>query len=242
MLNLTVINARTVLLCLCVSMCAVAGNQAVAFDDAKVRKPAGIAVAQKATLVKLTVDQEENALKFARQNHAELANLLEQLRKRSPTAFHRGTREVHLASQRLERFREKSPARFEMELKNWKVTSEIQLLTAKWAISKSPKLEKQIQVLLRQRQQSKIDRLRSERDKLAERLEQLDRQIGMDTAEQEADLAAEWDRLAKRAAVSMKAQRSPNPRKSVTGKSAKMAKGTIPTTPPEKSKQSKTEL
>lgn len=198
---------RATIGCLLMVTSASPAIHAVAAADVKEKKSIVKPAASKATPVKLTVDQEDAALSFVQKHHPELASLLKQLKHKSSSGFARGTREVHQAVQRLERFREKQPARFEIELQNWKVDSEIRLLTAKWAISKDPALEENIQALLRKRQQARIDRLKTERDKLAERLAQLDNQIGMGTAELDADLAAEWERLSKRAATTARNQR-----------------------------------
>lgn len=171
--------------------------------------------------VKLTADQEDEALRFARQHHPELANLLEQLRSKSSSGFSRGTREIHTAAQRLERIQEKQPARFDAELKNWQLDSNIRLLTARWTMSQDPKLEEEIRTLLRERQQSKIDRLKAERDRLADRLAQLDSQIGMGTDELEADLASEWEQLAKRSTTTAKAHKTRTPRTTTRTKQSK---------------------
>lgn len=162
----------------------------------------------KAVAVSLTPAEEAAALAFAKQHHPELAKLLEQLRSKSTSGFSRGTREIHQAAQRLERLRDKQPARFEAELKNWQLDSEIRLLTAKWTVSQDEKLVAKIQALLRSRQVAKIDRQKAERSRLAERLQQLDAQIGMGTEELEADLAAEWQQLAKRSTATAKARKN----------------------------------
>ena len=181
------------------------------------RPPVQAAQVSRPIVTKLSVDQEDGALKFARKHHPELANLLERLRGTSPSGFSRGIREVHSASQRLERYREKQPTRFNVELQNWKTDSEIRLLTAKWAMSQDASLEKRIRALLRARQQSRLDRLSDDRARLAARLKQLDDQIGMGTEELEVDLASEWDRLAKQASATAKAQRR-NAKKKSTAK------------------------
>ena len=177
--------------------------------------------APRPVMVKLTVDQEQAALTFAREHHPELAKLLEQLRRHSKTGFAKGIREIHNAVQRLERIRERQPARFDAEVENWKTDSQIRLLTAKWVMSQDPELEQQIRELLRQRQQGKINRLTMERDRLAERLQQLDNQIGLGEAELEADLVAEWDRLTKRTLTSAKARKTTVQKKTLSGATKK---------------------
>jgi len=157
--------------------------------------------AKSPALARLTADDEKQALEFAEKHHPEIADLLKKLQRSSPKGFERGIREIHTAVQRIERYRDKQPARMEAEIDNWKRDSEIRLLTARWLMSQDPVLEKRIRTLLRERQEQRIERLQAERDKLAERLQHLDNQIGMGTTELEADLTAEWDRLSRRGAA-----------------------------------------
>lgn len=201
------------LLCWLIIFCVVAIRGDVAgADEEKNEKKAGARkpAVQKTIAVKLTTDQEESALEFAKKHHPELARLLEQLRRKSSVEFKRGIREVHLAALRLDRFKEKQPARFKSELQTWKADSEIRLLSAKWIVSSDKKLEKQIQALLRKRQELRIEKLTTERERLAERLKQLDDQINMSTSDLDAAIDAEWERLSKRAAATRKARTKPS--------------------------------
>ncbi|MCA9048948.1 MAG: hypothetical protein KDA89_09495 [Planctomycetaceae bacterium] len=158
-------------------------------------------------VVALTREQEESALEFARRNHPELGRLLEQLRRSSSAGFSRGVREVHGTVQRLERLREKQPDRFEYEVNDWKLGSEIRLLTARWVMSQDPELEQQIRSLLVERQTARLQRLQSDREKLADRLENLDTQIEAAEAAVEDRMEAEWKRLAVQASGVRKSQK-----------------------------------
>lgn len=179
------------------------------------------AAATKPNAARLSEKQIEYALKFAQQHHSELASLLTNLRSKSSTEFRRGIRDVHLAAIRLERMQEKQPARFDGELKQWKIDSEIRLLSAKWIISGDKKLEKRIQVMLRRRQENRLTRLEIERDRVAARLEQLDEQINMDASGLEAVLDAEWKKLAKRATAARKSRRQSGTKKANSSDAAK---------------------
>jgi hypothetical protein len=121
----------------------------------------------------LSTEQTDAALAFASTHHAELAELLKQLRDKTPAGYKRGIREVHRTVQRLERLQEKQPTRYADKLRNWKTHSRIQLLTARWVMSQDPTLEEQIQELLRQRQTARIERLSANRKKLTKQLQQL---------------------------------------------------------------------
>ena len=111
--------------------------------------------------------------------------------------------------QRLERFRDAQPIRFATELKEWKADSRIRLLAAKWISSQDPDLETRIQELLRERQQTRLERLTKERDRIAERLKQLDMQLVRESGEEA--LTEEWERLQKRAAIHRGKRRSKKP-------------------------------
>lgn len=177
--------------------------------------------ASRATPARLSPTEISAALGFAKEHHPELARLLEKLRKQSSPEFNRGIREVHVAAVRLERYREKQPARFEAGIRDWKRDSEIRLLSAKWIVSGDSKLEKRIQQLLRQRMEQRIESMKSERERLSARLDQLDEQINMDTAEMDAALAAEWERLSKRRNAASKLKRSGRPPARKTDKDKK---------------------
>jgi hypothetical protein len=157
----------------------------------------------------LTTAQVDTALEFSQEHHAELATLLNQLRDSSPAGFKRGIRELHRTVQRLERFRDAQPIRFATELKEWKADSRIRLLAAKWISSQDPDLETRIQELLRERQQTRLERLTKERDRIAERLKQLDMQLVRESGEEA--LTEEWERLQKRAAIHRGKRRSKKP-------------------------------
>jgi len=173
----------------------------------KARTEKKTVTAAKRTAVTLTVDQEDEALKFAAMHHPELAELLEMLRSKSRPGFHRGVRELHASILRLERFQEKQPARFDFELQNWKTDSRIRLLTARWVMTQDPDLEKEIRSLLSKRFQMKHDRLKTERQRLVERLTQLDKQIEDGNDDRENTLSIEWERLARKTSSSAKSGR-----------------------------------
>ncbi len=160
----------------------------------------------------LAEEQIERALGFAQEHHSDLAELLGQLRNNSPAGFDRGIREVHRAVVRLDRFREKQPTRHTYELARWKTDSRIRLLTARWVMSQDPSLEKQIRMMLKKRQQARLERLTADHKKAAERLKQLDEQIAEASAE--SALTDEWERLRKRAVSQAGTRRSKKSTKS----------------------------
>lgn len=175
---------------------------------------AGKGEVTKRTPAALTAEQKKQAMAFAREHHPELAELLTQLQKHSPGGFKRGIREVQRSAQRLNRMKEKQPARYEYELKRWKTDSRIRLMTARWIMSQDPDLEQQILMLLQDRQEARLDRLSKDRDKLAARLKQIEEQLA-NASDKEA-IDNEWKRLKKRATVGARTKRPNRPAKPQT--------------------------
>jgi hypothetical protein len=168
----------------------------------------------------VTERREESALDFARANHPELAELLERLRTGDRAAYDKAIREIAATNERLEKFRESDPERYELAVRNWTRDSRIRLLTARLTMSDDPELRAEIESLLRDRRQGKLDLLRLERRRLTGRLEKLDTQIdqlergGAASVEQEL---ARIDRTVK-AAKNRRAAQGGKPKKKSNGK------------------------
>lgn len=160
----------------------------------------------------LKPEQETKALKFADDHHAELAGLLRQLKEKSGPQYIRGIREVWLTAQRLERYRERQPERFEAEVSQWKCYSKIRLLTARYVLTKDEKLATTIQALLKSHQESKLQTAQKERDRIAARLKELDANIADQKKNFQNNLNLEWMRIRKKAeATARNRKRSDEP-------------------------------
>jgi hypothetical protein len=123
------------------------------------------------------------AITFARQHHPELAELLGQLRQGDPRAFAEAVADIERALDRLEKLRDRQPERYASALEEWRLSSRIQLVLARLAISKDPLLEVELADLVRQRQDVRLAQLRAERERMERRIEK----IGAMLAEHDAD-------------------------------------------------------
>ncbi len=141
---------------------------------------------------------EARVLAFAKEHHPELAGLLEQLRTSRSKEFNKAIRELSGQVQKLDRIRERTPARFEHELGLWKNESQTKLLVARWVMSQDPELEKEIRGLLKQRQEMKLTQLKLDRDKLMERLKALESQVETAESDPDAQIEDEWKKLSRR--------------------------------------------
>jgi hypothetical protein len=97
-----------------------------------------------------TPEREAAALTFVRANHAELADLLERLKQRRPQEYQKAIRELFRASERLAQSQEQQPLRYELELREWKLQSRIQLLVARMSMNRTPELEAELRDLLKE--------------------------------------------------------------------------------------------
>ena len=127
--------------------------------------------------VAITPERETAALAFARANHAELAALLEGLKRNAPGEYQAALVDLDRAVERLTKVRERSPERHLFELAEWKITSRIRLLAARLTMSSDPTVEAELRAALRERLELRLSAQRAERDRLQIRVSKLDQQI-----------------------------------------------------------------
>src|ERR1700719_964914 len=105
-------------------------------------------VVKPAERVPLTPEREAAAITFVRQHHAELVDLLNQLKESKPAEYQAAIRELFQTSERLAPLSEQAPPRYELELEAWKVKSRIQLLAARSTMSGDKSFEDQLHAAL----------------------------------------------------------------------------------------------
>lgn len=145
-----------------------------------------------------TADREA-AMKFAADNHPELARLLEQLQKSRPNEFARAAKELNQQIQLLERVREKNPAKYPAQLESWKKDSQIRVLMARWSHSKDPTIEIQVRELLAQRHEARVIQLHVDKKRLAEQQRKLDEQLAAVEGPSAAQIDTAWEQLSRKA-------------------------------------------
>jgi len=112
-------------------------------------------------------------LAFVAEHHPELADLLEQLRTGDPRAFAEAIAEIDRALEKLARTRERQPERYAQAIEEWKLSSRIRLLLARMALTRDPVAMKELEQLVRARQELRLLPLRAERERLEKRLEKI---------------------------------------------------------------------
>lgn len=187
------------------ALLVLSAGPAVRADD-KTEKPAGErpkAVtkgdksAAKPAVPTIPEDREATALAFARENHAELAALLEGLKRNAPREYRAALVDLDRAVERLAKIREKSVERYESELADWKITSRIRLLAARLTMSSDPTVELELRAALRERLDLRLAAQRTERDRLQGRVAKLDQQIDEMASRADATIEKQFQDLKK---------------------------------------------
>lgn len=155
--------------------------------------------------VLITRKTESIALGFARRHHQELADLLRQLKKSNKVQYSRAVRQISAASEKLERIKQRSPERYLLELKRWKLDSRILLLAARMTMSKDPGLEEELKDLLRERTNIRLQQLKQERERLQKflgraenRLKRVEQDIELSETDPEAAARKDFNQIMKR--------------------------------------------
>ena len=129
------------------------------------------------TAADITPAREAAAHTFVKQHHPELSDLLTLLQEQNPKEYDRAIRELFRESERLANLRERDEERYELELRVWKINSRVRLAAARITMGETPELRRDLRDLLLEQIDARRAALVNERDKTAERLEKLDKQI-----------------------------------------------------------------
>lgn len=181
-----------------------------------------------ASRTELSAEDRAAALRFVAEHHPELARLLMQLKNSRSVEFERAVRELVQQTQAIQRLQDKNPARYETQLKAWKLDSQIRVLMARWARTADAGLEQEIRGLIAERQRMKFSQLSADRQKLEEQLKRLDEQLATFSEAEDGRVTAEWEQLSRRAkaasrpvnAAGRSGKTTPGASKSAPGKAA----------------------
>jgi hypothetical protein len=139
--------------------------------------------------------REKVARRFAAEHHPELARLLGELAKQDRKQYDAAITDIHRAIDRMEKYREKHPERYETTLEDWKLSSRIRLAVARMSLTKDPELEAQLRELVEARQQLRLKPLRTEAERIESRLEKIRTTIAEHDVNPEAAIEKELTSL-----------------------------------------------
>lgn len=141
-----------------------------------------------------TPEREAAALTFVSAHHPELAPLLAHLKKSRPQEYQKAIRKLFNDSERLAHSREAQPRRYELELQEWKLSSRIELLVARLTMDRTPALEAELRKVLTEQLEVRRAMLVQERERNAQRLESLDKEIADLDANREQRLDEKFEK------------------------------------------------
>ena len=125
----------------------------------------------------ITPQRERVVFKFAKQHHAELATLLQNLKEMDEKKYDSAILELSRTYDRLERVKARSQERFQTDLALWKIDSRVKLLVARSIHGMEEETREQIQGLLLKRNAIRLDQYTEERDRLKNRLSRIEEQL-----------------------------------------------------------------
>jgi hypothetical protein len=144
-------------------------------------------------------DLETRCVAFAREHHPELADLLDRLANMDEAQFRKAVADLHRDVDRLDKLRDKFPAKHAGELKRWKIESRIRLLAARGAMSDSPEYQAELRAAVAERIDLKAAQLAEEKAQIEARLRKIDESMAELDKDREKLINGEIARLRKSA-------------------------------------------
>lgn len=170
-----------------------------AAKDTKATDPAKPAardkIAKEKTLPAFTLEREAAALTFVSLHHPDLAQLLGQLKNSQPDQYERAIRELFRTSENLAQLQEREPQRYEYELESWRLNSRIQVLAARLMMGPDAEIEDQLREALRAQADLRIRQQQATRDRMAERLTQVDKDLEAARRDRDAKVQRDFQRV-----------------------------------------------
>ena len=131
----------------------------------------------KAKKLGVTPERQAAVMTFVQRNHPELADLLAHLKARQPAEYEGAVRELFRTTERLAQIQERDPLQYDLEVTLWTAQSRVQLLTARLMMGTSDELQSSLRSAVSAQIDARVALLKHQRQKSADRLSNLDREI-----------------------------------------------------------------
>src|SRR5262245_24794917 len=141
-------------------------------SDAKAEKPG-----KESAKVPVTPEMESAAMQFVETNHAELVELLQQMKTTNPAQYQQAMRDLSRAASTLANTQKNDPRKYAVDLKAWQVNSQIQVIAARLAMSPTPELKEELRTKLFEQIEVRLDQQRLDRERTETRLKKLNESI-----------------------------------------------------------------
>lgn len=143
-------------------------------------------VKKKSKKAKMSPERMTYVMDFVREHHPELGGMLELLKENQPVTFDKAMSGIDGSVRKLEALKSRRPDRYPMGLTRWKLSSRVSVATAKLRRKDSEVNRLELEELLREQADFQVETLKSEREQLQKRMDQLNKQIA-DTESEMSD-------------------------------------------------------
>ncbi len=148
------------------------------------------------------IDKKRRAelMKFVRQNHPELAPLINSLKSERPAQYQAALRSLDRDVSSLNALKAKLPEpRYQQAVDNWKLRSRIQLLTAQLSITDTPAKRKKLRRLIVRQIDNRIEQLSAELERLNQVVERIDGNVTDLKSNRAAEIQRQMDTVVRTA-------------------------------------------
>ncbi len=118
--------------------------------------------------------RRDEIMKFVSENHPEMVRVIDSLKQKNPEQYQQALHSIEKSIDRLGQLKSANDGNYEQFLEEWKLNSRFQLLSAQLALDDSPARRKQLEELIAQLLDRRISQSVSNRERVAERLQQID--------------------------------------------------------------------
>jgi hypothetical protein len=139
--------------------------------------PASKSVKGATPLPPLDKQAEAEVLDFVSEHHAELADLLKQLKDNRPREYQKAMRDLSRVRTRLVNMQKNNEKRFEMELAVWKAETRVQLIAARLHMGDKAELREELRTALNEQMDLRLQLLKYERELVQDRLTKIESQL-----------------------------------------------------------------
>lgn len=123
-------------------------------------------------------DREAAAWGFVMKHHPQLGEVLSRLKIMHLGQYEKAINQITIAAERINRMQKADKARGELELEDWKLTSQVQLAAAKLSLaSEDAELQQELAKTVRKQLEHRLKITEFERERVQARLKVLDEQV-----------------------------------------------------------------
>lgn len=127
-----------------------------------------------------------SVMEFVQENHAKMEQLLLTLEKKQPAKFRSAVNRIGKTLFKMKAVKDKQPERYAALVEQWKVKSEIEMLTARLANQDDPELRSQLDALVEVFVDNRRQMLEIEKRHIEQRLKRTNRLLEMIETDRDA--------------------------------------------------------